>query len=181
MQRSRLYHPQHRLPTYEATLSRASSTSTLTNEKPQPDKEDSVSEKRTDDIETLTGEKRLRPTAVLETVFQWALKIMGVASAIVFGVWAPISYRLQQDGNKSNDQAQEKLVARVLDLIERVEDVERALRDISRLKAVEVCGSDQHKVRPQILLRTVEWADYPLDFDRLQTLCGTTGIGGYHQ
>ena len=150
MDRSRLNLPQHRIPTYEATLSRTSSTSTLTNEKQQLRHTDSVSEKHTIGIGAITGEEKVRPTAVIETIFQWALKIIGVASAIVFGVWAPISYRLQQDGNRSNDETQEVLISRMTDLIERVDDLERSLREIGKLKAMEVCSNDEHKVRLQI-------------------------------
>ena len=33
------------------------------------------------------------------------LKILGVASAILFGIWAPISYKIIADGNAGNDAA----------------------------------------------------------------------------
>ena len=81
----------------------------------------------------------------LDHVFQWALKILGVAAAIVFGVWAPVSYRLQAEGNRSGDESMAKLVGAVGELVRRVEGLEK-------WRALEVCGGEGFRVSYIILL-----------------------------
>lgn len=45
-----------------------------------------------------------------EVALNWAIKILGLAAAVVFGIWAPISYKATADGNSSSDAAQSSLV-----------------------------------------------------------------------
>lgn len=40
-----------------------------------------------------------------EIILDWGVKILGLAAAVVFGVWAPISYKATADGNNSSDSA----------------------------------------------------------------------------
>jgi hypothetical protein len=49
-------------------------------------------------------------------LLDWTLKILGVASAILFGVWAPISYKITADGNAGNDAAQASLMSEIISL-----------------------------------------------------------------
>src|SRR6187549_3486716 len=44
-----------------------------------------------------------------EFFLDWALKVLGVASAILFGIWAPISYQATKSGNSDNDASQSEL------------------------------------------------------------------------
>lgn len=46
-------------------------------------------------------------------LLDWALKILGVASAILFGIWAPISYKITADGNAGNDAGQASLMSEI--------------------------------------------------------------------
>ena len=43
----------------------------------------------------------------------WTLKILGLACAILFGIWAPISFKLTSDSNKENDEAQQAMAAQL--------------------------------------------------------------------
>jgi hypothetical protein len=42
----------------------------------------------------------------LENFLEWTLKVLGVAAACIFGVWAPLSYKATLDGNSGSDAAQ---------------------------------------------------------------------------
>jgi hypothetical protein len=42
----------------------------------------------------------------LEYFCKWALSATGVAAAVVFGIWAPLSYKATIDGNNGNDASQ---------------------------------------------------------------------------
>ncbi|KAF2632793.1 hypothetical protein BU25DRAFT_82689 [Macroventuria anomochaeta] len=46
----------------------------------------------------------------------WTLKILGVACAILFGIWAPISFKLASDGNKENDASQKAVFSQLGDM-----------------------------------------------------------------
>jgi hypothetical protein len=49
----------------------------------------------------------------LEFWLEWILKTLGVAAAIVFGIWAPISYQATIDGNAGNDASQASVASRL--------------------------------------------------------------------
>ena len=46
-----------------------------------------------------------------ELILEWGIKILGLAAAVVFGVWAPISYQATADGNNSSDAAQSSMMS----------------------------------------------------------------------
>jgi hypothetical protein len=48
-----------------------------------------------------------------EFILDWTLKTLGVAAAIVFGIWAPISYQATADGNADNNASQESVASRL--------------------------------------------------------------------
>jgi hypothetical protein len=48
-----------------------------------------------------------------EYLLDWTLKFIGATCAILFGIWAPLAYRLQSEGNKGNDEEMKKLRAEV--------------------------------------------------------------------
>ena len=43
----------------------------------------------------------------------WAIKRLGVAAAVTFGIWVPISYKITADGNAGNDEAQDSLISEI--------------------------------------------------------------------
>ncbi|EON60821.1 hypothetical protein W97_00030 [Coniosporium apollinis CBS 100218] len=43
-------------------------------------------------------------------VLDWAVKVVSLIAAILFGIWAPLSYRATVDESHSNDAAQQKVV-----------------------------------------------------------------------
>ncbi|KAF2264395.1 hypothetical protein CC78DRAFT_533257 [Lojkania enalia] len=80
--------------------------------------------------------------------FHWLLNALGFASAIVLGVWAPLSYRLQESGNRSNDEAQARLTEKVDRLAEEVEKLDRRMDLQGALKAWEFCAGEVGKKLP---------------------------------
>ncbi|KAF2110468.1 hypothetical protein BDV96DRAFT_584039 [Lophiotrema nucula] len=55
----------------------------------------------------------------------WIFKTLGMLSAVVFGIWAPISYKLAQEGNASNDEAQRQLLEAQRALIEEMKEMRK--------------------------------------------------------
>lgn len=51
-----------------------------------------------------------------EFLLDWTIKVLGVASAILFGIWAPISYKATSDGNADNNESQDNLVSKLNDM-----------------------------------------------------------------
>ncbi|KAF2255140.1 hypothetical protein BU26DRAFT_547169 [Trematosphaeria pertusa] len=54
-----------------------------------------------------------------EFLLDWSLKVLGVASAILFGIWAPISYKATANGNADNNASQDSLVSRLDEMNEQ--------------------------------------------------------------
>ena len=48
-----------------------------------------------------------------EFLLDWTLKVLGVASAILFVIWAPMSYKATADGNNENNASQDQLMGRL--------------------------------------------------------------------
>lgn len=137
-----------RLPPFrqpETTLSRASSITTLVGKELASETCSVRSFSSEENLQYLNQARAIRPSST-ESILHWTLKFLGVTSAVLFGVWAPISYRLQVAGNKSNDDAQDKLLERVEELVRRVEGVEEALGALGRLRALEFCDTEGRKV-----------------------------------
>jgi hypothetical protein len=57
---------------------------------------------------------KLEPLA--EHLSDWTLRIVSAVCALLFGIWAPLSYQLQKRGNKSNDEEIIKLLEEVKSL-----------------------------------------------------------------
>ncbi|OAL52735.1 hypothetical protein IQ07DRAFT_585852 [Pyrenochaeta sp. DS3sAY3a] len=92
---------------------------------------------------SLTCQSRIiSPT---EFALDWLLKVLAVASAILFGIWAPISYRLQDLGNKSNDEAQDKLVAKLESMGKEIEGMKAQLNGLAILRALDFCTNSERK------------------------------------
>jgi hypothetical protein len=83
----------------------------------------------------------------LEHLADWVLKAMGVASAILFGIWAPVSYRLQDTSNKSSDESQKRLITKIDRLGEEMEDLKHQMYGLAVLRALEFCAAEERKVR----------------------------------
>ena len=41
----------------------------------------------------------------------WGIKVLGVAAAVVFGIWAPLSYQATNNANTSDDAAQSSMIS----------------------------------------------------------------------
>lgn len=51
----------------------------------------------------------------VEKFFKWAFNVAVLAAAIVFGIWAPLSYNVTLDGNSSNDASSSSMLSAVLE------------------------------------------------------------------
>jgi hypothetical protein len=49
----------------------------------------------------------------VEFFLTWTLQVLGVTAAVIFGIWAPLSYKASADGNSQNDAAQSVLLSSV--------------------------------------------------------------------
>ncbi|EPE27441.1 hypothetical protein GLAREA_04232 [Glarea lozoyensis ATCC 20868] len=46
--------------------------------------------------------------------FDWGIKVLGVAAAVVFGIWAPLSYQAANDASTSGDATQSSILQAAL-------------------------------------------------------------------
>lgn len=60
--------------------------------------------------QTLVESAAARRVTPVAEILDWTFKALGVVSAILFGVWAPMGYVLAREGNASNDEAQNALL-----------------------------------------------------------------------
>ncbi|KAF2110470.1 hypothetical protein BDV96DRAFT_651106 [Lophiotrema nucula] len=81
-----------------------------------------------------------------EYMFDWTLKVLGILSTVLFGIWAPVSYKAQTSGNASNDDAQAYLNTQIDNLNDRVQELGEELIGLkkiaefeARLKAWQFC------------------------------------------
>ena len=93
-------------------------------------------------------------------VFEWLLKILGVAAAITFGVYAPLSYNLTAAGNQDNDATQQNITQLLNRINEQVSaatelhsaaavvlaDLEDQLASVGVLRAWEFCDSRKETI-----------------------------------
>ena len=101
---------------------------------------ESTDSRQSDDIppveRTLTCQSRIvSPT---EFMFDWILKVVAVLSAILFGIWAPVSYRLQDSGNKSSDEAQDRLVQKMDKMGQEIEGLKAQMNSLAVLRGMGV-------------------------------------------
>jgi hypothetical protein len=93
---------------------------------------------------------RDRPGLSAGLVLGWVLKITGVLAAVVFGIWAPVTYRLQIRGNASSDKSQEKMMKKLKEVVMRVEGVEQEVEmrmgGLARLRVWEFCEGKGRRV-----------------------------------
>lgn len=94
-----------------------------------------------------------RLTSTREYMLDWALKVLGILSAILFGIWAPVSYRAQTSGNASNDDAQaylntkiDTLNDKVQELGEDLDELRRVVEFDTRLKVWQFCDQKERRV-----------------------------------
>jgi hypothetical protein len=98
---------------------------------------------RTNSTSTLVDdnrpEDRVRCNNRAEYILDWALKLVCATCAVLFGIWAPVSYQLQKDGNKSNDVAQE-------DLRREVSALNAQLKLLGALTAIKICDTHTERI-----------------------------------
>jgi hypothetical protein len=87
-----------------------------------------------------------RSISSTELAADWLLKVLAVASAILFGIWAPISYRLQDAGNKNSDEAQDRLMKKIDKLGEEMGELKRDMSGLAALRAFEFCTGEKRQV-----------------------------------
>ncbi|KAF2192134.1 hypothetical protein K469DRAFT_306179 [Zopfia rhizophila CBS 207.26] len=83
-----------------------------------------------------------RPISPIEFLLDWTLKILGVVSAILFGIWAPVSYRATTNGNLSNDEAQDQVIARLEYIAQEMQDLKKRMNSFGGLRAWEFCEAE---------------------------------------
>jgi hypothetical protein len=83
-----------------------------------------------------------RADSMLERSVDWSLKVIGALCALIFGVWAPLAYQLQREGNAGDDAAQQD----TKELKEEVASLSAQLRMLGMLRAWEVCQGDEKLV-----------------------------------
>ncbi|KAH7402905.1 hypothetical protein BKA66DRAFT_436291 [Pyrenochaeta sp. MPI-SDFR-AT-0127] len=105
---------------------------------------ESVTSFQTDGIPDIerTPTCQSRVVSPIESAFDWVLKVLAVTSAILFGIWAPISYRLQDLGNRSNDDVQERLVRKIDTMAKEIEGLKTQMNGLAMLRAYEFCRGD---------------------------------------
>jgi hypothetical protein len=79
-----------------------------------------------------------RADSTLERSMDWSLKVIGAGCALIFGVWAPMAYQLQREGNAGDDAAQQD----IKELREEVAELSAQMRMLGMLRAWEVCQGD---------------------------------------
>lgn len=84
----------------------------------------------------------------------WVIKILGVAAAVTFGIWAPISYKITADGNAGNDEAQASLMSQIGSL-----RAEAATAASAQRSAVTALAQLQDQINNIGLLRAWEFCD----------------------
>lgn len=84
----------------------------------------------------------------------WVIKILGVAAAVTFGIWAPISYKITADGNAGNDEAQASLMSEIGSL-----RAEAATAASAQRSAVTALAQLQDQFNNIGLLRAWEFCD----------------------
>lgn len=75
-----------------------------------------VSQTAPSDAESATPAKTYLLSQRNDFLLDWTMKILGVASAVLFGIWAPISYKVTADGNAGNDDAQKSLMSEISEI-----------------------------------------------------------------
>jgi hypothetical protein len=97
-----------------------------------------------------------------EFAVDWILKVAGVAAAILFGIWAPVSYNAQSSGNASNDQSQARLISKVDRLADEIETLQGVMEGIGALRAWEHCDNESKSTLP-----VCEYLTKKVDIDSL--------------
>ena len=86
-------------------------------------------------------------------VLDWVLKVFGVGAAVLFGIWAPISYKATTDGNNGNDASQGQILEQISALSNQASsaadmqgcaavalaEMQERLNDLGSLRAWEFC------------------------------------------
>ena len=103
---------------------------------------------------SLTCQPRIISTT--ESALDWILKVLGVASAILFGIWAPVSYRLQNVGNKSSDDAQAQFMQKMERMRREIEELKGNMNSLAVLRAWEFCADEERTVSALSLIQCLQ-------------------------
>lgn len=96
-------------------------------------------------------------------VFDWIVRILGLTAAILFGVWAPISYQATLDGNSDNNVTQNRMLGKLemlssLDRLNKLDQLNQLdkLDQLDQLKELKNLDLLDH-------LQTLGKIDYRID------------------
>ncbi|KAF2818704.1 hypothetical protein CC86DRAFT_413597 [Ophiobolus disseminans] len=78
------------------------------------------------------------PVIRTEQILDNTLRLIGATCAVLFGIWAPLSYWLQKESNRDNDVAQERLK-------KEVEGLRNDIMLLGVLRAFEYCDVESRK------------------------------------
>jgi hypothetical protein len=73
-----------------------------------------------------------RLSSGLKFILTWTVGVLGVAAAIIFGIWAPLSYDATVQSNRESDQAQSSMLSAV-----SVANIQAASQQASQIYAME--------------------------------------------
>ncbi|KAF1842252.1 uncharacterized protein K460DRAFT_420180 [Cucurbitaria berberidis CBS 394.84] len=93
-------------------------------------------------------------------LLDWALKILGVAAALLFGIWAPISYKATAEGNRDNDASQSDISEKLSAMSEQASQaaamqtsaasalaqVQKQLNNLGTLRVWEFCEGRTNQI-----------------------------------
>ena len=98
-----------------------------------------------------------RQISAREYALDWAVKCLGVLTAVLFGIWAPVSYHAQTTGNASQDIAQNQLVDKVERLGEEIESLKERVSWEGVLRAWEYCEGHSQSVSASLVRLAIQW------------------------
>ena len=63
---------------------------------------------------SVRSRKAAKDNNVISFTLNWICIVLTVAATIVFGIWAPLSYRATADGNRENNEVQSSMMQQVI-------------------------------------------------------------------
>jgi len=94
----------------------------------QPDKHNEKASTATTAAAAGSAKLTSKNNNVISFTLNWICVVLTVAATIVFGIWAPLSYRATADGNRDNNEAQSAMMQQVNTAHDIASNVLRAAR-----------------------------------------------------
>lgn len=98
----------------------------------------------------------------VEKLCQWALNVAVLAAAIVFGIWAPLSYNVTLNGNSGSDASSSSMLSAVLAASSQasaaartqsaiLDDMSSRIGAVGQLWLVDFCAAKTVSTLPHLL------------------------------